>query len=154
MKDMVRLAVTLTITVLALALLATADVPQMINYQGRLTDSTGVSVPDGNYSVTFRIYEDSVTTDSLWGEGRLLTVKDGLFSVILGSIVPFSEGLFSDSNRWLGIQVGLDPEISPRTKLTSVAYAYHALRSDTAGFALSPGNGWVDDGAVVRLGAC
>jgi len=38
------LTVTLTVAILALALLSTADVPQMINYQGQLTDSAGESV--------------------------------------------------------------------------------------------------------------
>ena len=59
MKHMVMLTLTVIFAVLALASFTTADVPQMINYQGRLTDTEGKPVPDSNYVVTFRIYEDS-----------------------------------------------------------------------------------------------
>ena len=39
--------------------LAFADVPKQINFQGRLTDSEGKFVTDGDYSLTFRLYSDS-----------------------------------------------------------------------------------------------
>jgi hypothetical protein len=56
MKRVALITATMTIVVLALASLAPAEVPQMINYQGRLTDSTGAPVPDSNYQITFTIY--------------------------------------------------------------------------------------------------
>jgi len=129
-----------------------AGVPNLLNYQGRLTDSLGYVVPDGNYSVTFRIYDDSLGSTALWTEGQLLTVKDGLFAVILGSVVSFNVTTFSDSVRWLGIQVGLDQEISPREKLVSVPFAKEAehadisessIYSDTANHAFSISDGIV-----------
>ena len=49
MKHMVTLAVALTIAVLALASLTTAEVPQMINYQGCLTDTAGAPVSGIRY---------------------------------------------------------------------------------------------------------
>jgi len=115
---------------------ATADVPQLINCQGRLTDSTGAAVPDGDYSVTFRIYDDSIAGVTLWQEGQLVTVQDGLFSIILGGVWPVPDSVFSDTGRWLGVQVGLDPELSPRSKLVSVGYAFKAGFADSASHAL------------------
>ncbi|HYA12172.1 MAG TPA: hypothetical protein VEF37_04245, partial [Thermodesulfovibrionales bacterium] len=32
-------------------------VPQLVNYQGALTDASGTPVPDGQYSVVFNIYD-------------------------------------------------------------------------------------------------
>ena len=38
---------------------AYAQVPQLINYQGFLSDSSGDPVPDGDYDMQFAIYDDS-----------------------------------------------------------------------------------------------
>ena len=98
-----------------------AEVPQLINYQGFLTDTLGDTVPDGNYSVTFRIYDVPVGGVPLWEEGRLVAVQGGLFAVILGSITPIPNSVFGEPNRWIGIQVGLEQENVPRFQLTSTA---------------------------------
>jgi len=37
-----------------------------------------------------------------------------------------------DKQYWLGIQVGTEPELSPRIALTSVGYSFSSLRADTA----------------------
>lgn len=132
MKRMVLSAVTLTIAVLALAPLATADVPQMINYQGRLTDSTGAPL-DTAVSIVFTIYDDSTLGTSKWSETLLsVTVTDGLFNVILGGVNPISDTVFNDTARYLGIQVGADPEISPRTLLAAAPYSYRVSTVDKA----------------------
>ncbi|MBN2226831.1 MAG: hypothetical protein JW763_05660 [candidate division Zixibacteria bacterium] len=136
------------ITSLLIAAFVLAEVPQVINYQGRLTDDQGDPVPDDDYSIVFRIYNAEENGDILWVSDRMtVPVENGLFSVQLGH---FQDDLFAeDTARWLSISV-VGEEIVPRTKLTSVSYAYHALRADTAGFALvTPG--WRDDGDVVRL---
>jgi len=138
MKHVTLLTVMLIIAVLALASLATADVPQMINYQGRLTDvSTGYPMPDSDYVVDFRIYDDSAigVGIKLWEEKDTITTKQGLFSVILGREVPIPNSVFSGTVTYLGIQIPGEPEFYPRTPLITVPYAYHALRSDTAAYA-------------------
>ncbi len=142
MKRMALLTATLTIAVLALAPLATAAVPQMINYQGRLTDSTGKPVADGPYLLKFKMYGTAAGDDSLWSSGfQTVQVSSGLFDYRLGLSVPLPDDLFAtDTNRYLGITVGVDPEVTARTKLVSVAYAYHALRTDTADYAFSVAN--------------
>lgn len=96
-----------------------ANVPNQMNYQFLLTDSLGNAVPDGNYSVTFVIFSDSVSGDTIWSEGRLVTANNGLVSVVLGEIVPIPDTTFRGQNRWLGVQVGLDKVIVPRTRLAS-----------------------------------
>ncbi|MFH1891978.1 MAG: tail fiber domain-containing protein [Candidatus Zixiibacteriota bacterium] len=130
---------TLMLTILS-ASIAVADVPQMINYQGRLTDSEGAPV-DATLSMVFTIYDDSTEGNPIWTETHSsVTVTTGLFNVILGDgspPVPMHDTVFNDPERYLGIRVGGDSEIEPRTALITVPYAYHALRADTAAYALS-----------------
>jgi len=114
---------------------ANAEIPQTIYYQGRLTYSSGKSVPDGRYRVQFRIWTTSEGPGfTLWDSGlRDIDVSDGLFGYQLGSAVPLPPHLFSaDTSRWLGIQIEGDPEMTPRIKMASTAFAYHSLTSDTA----------------------
>jgi len=134
---------------------AWADVPQTINYQGKLTDNIGNPVGDGDYQITFTIYNAPTGGTSQWTSGvQTVPVAGGLFNYQL-QFSSTDHALFTDTLRWLGIKVGSDPEITPRTKLNSSPYAYHALRADTAAYAYSSGGaaagGWTDDGIIVRL---
>ena len=105
---------------------ARADIPRMINFQGVLKDTLGSPVPDGNYSMTFRIYDASGGGTVFWQEGKLIPVVGGLFTTLLGSASPIPESVFADTSRWLGVQIGGDPEISSRTRLAAISYAYVA----------------------------
>jgi len=128
-------------------------IPKLINYQGMLTGSDGKTpVPNGNYSLTFKIYGSLAGADSLWREYHPnVPVTNGLFSIILGSITTLN--LAFNTDYWLGIKVGNDPELSPRIRLTSVGYAYRASVADSAVASPPPstGGGWTDDGTNVRL---
>jgi hypothetical protein len=156
MHHPVRLAFT---SILALALIvsmAMAEVPELVNYQGRLTDATGNPL-DTTISITFTIYDDSTGSGSVWTETHdSVIVINGLFDVVLGAAAAGSvpDTVFSDPERYLGIQVGGDPELSPRTRMVSVGYAMQANKADTATFAISgpaAGGGWTDAGTTVGL---
>ena len=129
MKHIAQLTITLIVAVLALASLATADVPHMINYQGRLTDS-GENPLTGSYNVLFSIYDQENHGNLLWQEqhsdlnGNPVDVQNGLFDVILGENTAIPDSVFDGSVRWLAIKVGADPELTPRTRLVSVAYSH------------------------------
>lgn len=129
----------LTITLILLVsatFMARAQVPRYISYQGLYTDTLGAPKPDGDYRFTFRFYADSVGGSVLFpAEVRVLKVKRGLFSVLLGG-QPGFESVFSGP-RWLSLQVDPDPEISRRIQLASTAYSFRSIRSDTALFALN-----------------
>ncbi|KPL02263.1 MAG: hypothetical protein AMJ90_06340 [candidate division Zixibacteria bacterium SM23_73_2] len=136
------------------ASLSWGEIPQLINYQGMLTTPGESPVSDGPYNLTFKIYGSESGTDSLWREYHTgVQVTNGLFNVTLGSISTLSSYVFDGSVRYLGITVGSDSELSPRTRLTSVAYAYKADIADSATVAVSTpmGGGWWDIGTVVRL---
>ena len=97
-----------------------ASPPHLINFQGRLKDSGGNPVADSTYSVVFRIYDDPAGGITLWSETQNVTTSNGLFTVQLGSVAPIGpDSVFGASPRYLSMQVGADPEITPRSRLTS-----------------------------------
>jgi len=105
-----------------------AAVPQTMSYQGVLRDAVGNVVPDGSYSLTFRVYNVSAAGAALWTESQTVPVEDGIFNVILGSVTPLA--LPFDVQYWLGVSVGAGPELTPRTQLASSPYALRAQYAD------------------------
>ena len=100
-------------------------VPQEINYQGYLTDAEGNPL-NGSVSMTFRLYDNLTGGTLLWVEGpSSVTVKEGVFNVVLGSVEPITAEILG-GDRYLGLTVGTDPEMVPRMKVTSGAYAIRA----------------------------
>jgi len=53
-------------------------------------------------------------------------VQDGLFNVMLGSLVPIPVSIWQESELYLGVKIGSDAEMSPREKLTIVPMAASA----------------------------
>ncbi|MEW5923697.1 MAG: hypothetical protein AB1746_06895 [Candidatus Zixiibacteriota bacterium] len=114
-----------------------AEIPQVISYQGYITDTEGNPVEDGTFFLKFKIYGSDTGDDSLWSSGfQSITVSGGLFNYQIGSFNPLPQNLFTaGAIRYLGITIGTDAEISPRTRIMSSAYAYKAQKSDTADIA-------------------
>ncbi len=121
-----RTAIVVAVTALLLSAgSASGEVPTLISYQGLLTDNTGTPVQDGNYSLTFRIYDAQSGGVELWSETHSsAAVTGGLFKVALGSLVPFALD-FGDPY-WLEIQVAAESAQVPRIELTSTPYALMA----------------------------
>ena len=74
-----------------------------MNYQGKLTDATGLAVPDGAYEIEFKLYTQASGGTAIWTEtrtgGNEVLVTNGLFSVMLGSVsslvsVNFNQPLY------------------------------------------------------------
>ncbi len=104
-----------------------ASIPRLINYQGILLGSDEDPVAEGDYKITFKLYDGS--DNLLWTEvHNQVFVAEGFFHVILGTVSPL--GLPFDKPYFLGIQVGEDPELQPRMVLTSAAYAIRAEEAD------------------------
>ena len=103
------------------------NVPQTIDYQGRLADS------DGNYlnsvvTVDFLIYDAETGGTLLWNESQDVSMSNGIFHVQLGLLAAFPGTLFDGANRWLELVVG-DETLSPRTAIASIPYA---IKAETA----------------------
>jgi len=103
---------------------SSAQVPQMINYQGKLTNPSGAPVTD-TLQMVFTIYADEAGTTPLWTETQsTVEILKGVFNVLLGSVNPIFYSVFDGTTRYLGVSVGGDPEITPRKAMVSVPYAY------------------------------
>ncbi len=119
---------------------ATLDVPQILVYQGRLTDASRITVADGSYSMKFSLYTASSGGTPVWTAAGTVgsptavsvTVTDGIFTYNLGSGAnAFDDELFEDnSTLYLGVTIGSDSEMTPRRQVGSAAYAMHAGDSD------------------------
>jgi hypothetical protein len=120
--------------------LAQAAVPRYINYQGRLTDAEDNPVT-GDINITVRIYDVESGGTALWTETQATTVTRGIFNILLGN-TELLNSLDFNSPYWYSVEIDSDGEMTPRQRLTSVAYAINAdkvggyeasqfLRSDT-----------------------
>lgn len=107
----------------------TAEINPVLNYQGYLSDSTGVPLPDSVLEITFGIYQDSLGGIPLWCETQSLEVKRGILHAYLGSVQSFPAGLFETYPLYLGIKSGNEPEFTPRHLLSSSVYAFLAANS-------------------------
>ena len=127
-----------------------AEVPERMNFQGRLTDTLG-SPLSGSFDLTFRIYDDSVAGSLLYDETHTaVSVADGLFSVLIGGkslVAPFGDYLFDGPDRFLSVQVGADPELTARARLVTSPYAFRVSTVDGASGGVVDGDLQVD-GAV------
>ncbi|HEX9660337.1 MAG TPA: hypothetical protein VGA18_08550, partial [Rhodothermales bacterium] len=96
-----------------------AQAPGTISFQGKLTD-TGGAPTNATVPMTFTLYKGS--TD-VWSETQpSVQVTDGVFNVLLGSVTPLDTVAFSQPID-LGITVGGDSEITPRTPLVASAFS-------------------------------
>lgn len=131
MKDRTKTYIRLTVFLFVLLLFSIAVVygmvPPKINYQGYLTDSSGNPINDP-VLVTFRIYTAPEGGTPLWEEEHYVTPENGVYSVVLGTGILLDLD-YSQSEFYLGIEVGTDGEMIPRQELTSVGASHTAFRA-------------------------
>ena len=111
---------------------AFSEAPKQISFQGMLTDSQGAAVADGSHTVSFSMYENQTGGTVIWTEEQIISVQNGIFNTILGMTNPVE--IPNSGNLWIGIKIGEDEELSPRTRLVSVPYS---LSSNSLNFPFS-----------------
>jgi hypothetical protein len=117
-----RRALAAAVGLAALAAPAVASaVPGTLMHQGRLFDDGGAPV-DATFDVTFSLYAQPADTEPLWEETHTITFEQGFFSVALGADKSLVDVLNGEV-RYLGIKVGEDAEMTPRSAVQSVPYA-------------------------------
>jgi hypothetical protein len=113
----------------ALQLNVFAAIPHLINYQGKLTDTSNNPLT-GTYAITFKIYDAETAGNLLWEETQAgVVIQKGIFSVLLGSVANL--GLAFDKPYFLEIKVG-NEVMTPRQRITSAGYAFKAEQADQA----------------------
>jgi len=110
---------------------ASAQVPALLGYQGRLLRADGTAA-SGTASVTFALFDASTGGTALWSESQTLGLSDGYYATFLGLVAAPPAGIF-DGARWLELRVGSET-LSPRMQLGSVPFALTArgVRGGTA----------------------
>lgn len=157
----------------AIALLhavAWGDAPNLLNYQGKLTDPSG-SPKNGTFSMTFAVYDAASGGNQLpngtpWSETQNVTVTNGVFNVLLGSATALPSDMFtggpSDASGPLRFwQVTVSGEaLTPRSRIASAAYARntgyapggtHVTGSTGVGISISGTNTFSDDNGLITL---
>jgi len=101
--------------------------PGMINFQGRLTDTSNNPL-SGNHSFIFSLHVAATGGLPIWTETQpAIPVTNGIFSAQLGAVTPLTSDLFAGATLYL--QVAVDGVIlSPRERLVASAYAFSAER--------------------------
>ncbi len=106
--------------------LVAADIPQVIGYQGRVTDNGGNPVADGDWPLRFRLYDAQSGGSVLWDSGtHPVSVAGGVLHVMLGENPHPTLGLGFDQDYWLLVTFDGEDQL-PRKRLGSVGYAYMA----------------------------
>ena len=105
--------------------------PGLVNFQGLLKDSQGNAI-SSSVQVAFLLYVSPTGGAPLWQESQNVTAQDGLFNTLLGSVTPLTPATFQGGERWLGIKVGSDAEMTPRLLISSVPYSLVSATSALA----------------------
>jgi hypothetical protein len=132
MKGICRAAIFAAIIIMSLPTVSLA-IPQLINYQGKLTDSGGTPIT-GSRSMVFSLYTVSAGGTSVWTETLTVNVTGGVFNVTLGTVTPIPASVFNSDTVYLSIKVGTDAEMVPRQRITSAAYALKAPQCNPGDF--------------------
>jgi len=140
-----------------------AAVPQFVNYQSRLRDSSSNAIT-ATTIIQFSIYNHATNgapTDTATSTGPLLWTEthdqasgscayvdpddEGYFTTQLGTCVSFPSYLnFTSDTLYVGVKISSDAEAAPRARLGTAPYAFNAeavggitassiLRNDQAG---------------------
>jgi hypothetical protein len=123
-----------------------ASAPNMVNYQGRITDTNGTPVTDSSLEMEFFFYDASEVGNCIWSnsssdcdfgdpdlnEARTVSLSSGLFSELLGDVddaeayAAIGDSIFGD-NAAVYLEVVIEGEtLDPRKRMGAVPYALNA----------------------------
>lgn len=120
-----------------------AAVTSIVPIQGRLTDASGNPL-DGNYDITASIYDVGTGGTALCWDTDTVAVDNGLFNMDMN----YCKASDIDGEQlYLGIQVGSDPEMTPRQPIHPVPYAWTvkpgAIIRGATTYLFTPGSAFV-----------
>ena len=151
---------------------ALTTVPTKMNFQGRLTDSSGNVKANGTYNMRLRLYTVSTGGSAVWSEDRLVsasqgvTVTNGLFSIKLGDVTTLPASLFASGDLYLSVELPspatatssspswTEGAMTPRNQMATSAYAYNSETLDgldSAQFARTDANNMLTGAQTVNI---
>ncbi len=113
---------------------AATGINDQISFQGKVVNTNGTNVANGNYDFVFQLYTVSSGGTNIWTETwnsgtSQVTVTDGIFQVNLGTYTDLPGSVdFNTDNIYLGINFNADGEMSPRVHFTAAPYAFNAQK--------------------------
>lgn len=117
----------LVLSLVVLAASAAADVPRLFNYQGKLAGYT-----NGTVSLQVSLWSAASGGTQLFTETHAgVALQDGVFAIRVGSNsggVPTSAAI---PPVFIGLAVDGGAELTPRTRLVSVPFAFRALGAES-----------------------
>jgi hypothetical protein len=115
---------------------ASAQVPSLLNFSGRLGteagDYTGVA------DVTLTLWDDETSAEAthvLWADTQDVYVDAGRFHLLLGADPgnPMPDGLLTVGELYVGVSVNGEAEMTPRMRVASVPFSLYAGDASTLG---------------------
>ena len=102
-----------------------AQVPAIINYQGRLLD--GTNLVNGSLPLKVRLYSTAVGGSALYEDSSSVTVVDGLYSTYIGDNTSLGSlaTTLTNAEVWIELEVN-GTTLAPRERMVAVAYALGA----------------------------
>jgi hypothetical protein len=77
-----------------------------IPYPGQLVGDAGQPVAEGVYDFSFALYDAETGGEPLWSEvQKAVAVRNGAFTVSLGSVQPIPSAVLDGGDRWLAVAV-------------------------------------------------
>jgi len=138
MNTLIRYISVITFVII---IFAQTSFAQTANVQGVLRDLVGRAVDDGNYQMTFKLYQVSTGGTAVWEETQnAVRVVSGIFSAKLGSVTPLPV-LDPSLTFYLGVTTPGGGEMVPRIELTKPIGANTATQlTGTTNIVPSTGN--------------
>ncbi len=132
-RTRLRVASALALLTVALTAVPAQAAPLRTWFEGALRSTTGGPAADGDYDLTFSIYDGKAAQSAAWSDGPVkIKVAGGQFAWLLGSGKALDAKVLAGlKDPWIGVKVGADPEL-PRVALGAALWAANANVATTA----------------------
>ena len=101
-------------------------------FEGALHASGGGPASDGDYALSFALYDAVDAQAAVWTETAKVGVAGGRLRHVLGSTKALDATVAAKKSLWLGVTVQGEPEL-PRLALHATPWALRAASADVAG---------------------
>lgn len=132
---------------LLLCSFACAQAQANLSIQGTIQTASGANLDDGDYAMTFRLYETASGGTPVWSETQdAVEVIGGVYNTLLGKANPLTAAF--DKTYFLGISVNNGAELIPRIRLTASPYSLSLIGQTN----IFPSTGPVGAGTLTPAG--